>query len=151
METLVDVHKRLLDLVREKQHILIKGDTNDLQNMVNRESLCVAEIQKLEKKRNLLVQEFLEQKGIKGSSFSLEEIMKMEDDSDTNATIKIIAKQLRVLIQEITQINESNQQLIHTSLSYVQYSMGMLVLKEPAIGYGPNAVNRYSNLLDAKV
>ncbi|CAH2712901.1 hypothetical protein BACCIP111895_00034 [Neobacillus rhizosphaerae] len=151
METLVEVHTRLLDLVREKQHILVKGDTHDLQNMVHRESLCVADIQKLESKRNRLVQEFFEQKGIKGPSFTLEEIMKIEDDSGTNTSLKIIAKQLRVLIQEITHINESNQQLIHTSLSYVQYSIGMLVRKEVAIGYGPHAVNSYSNLLDAKI
>ena len=151
MKTLVDVHTSLLDLVKEKQDILVKGDILGLQNLVHRESLCVAEIQKIEQKRNNLIQEFLEEKGIKDPSFPLEEIMKLEDDTDTKASLKDIAKQLRVLIQEITFLNENNQQLIHASLSYVQYSMGLLVRKEIAIGYGPHATNSYSNLLDAKI
>ena len=77
--------------------------------------------------------------------------MEVAEDPGHKATIILLAKQLRQIIQELSHINESNQQLIQTSLSYIQYSFGIHVRKEPAIGYGPNAGKRYSNLLDAKV
>ena len=151
LETMTDAHKRLLELAKEKRTTLVEGSIQELQSLINRESLCVTEIEKLEQKRTQLVQEYMSQKGLKGQSFSLEELINIQNDATTKTTLHDIAKPLRALVQKIIYLNESNQQLIHSSLSYVQYSMGMLVRKEPAIGYGPNAKNRYSNMLDAKV
>lgn len=150
LEAMINAHTRLLDLAKQKRTILIEGNNIGLQSLVNRESSCVDEIQKLELERKHLVQEYMDRLGLTVHAFTLEELIKIQDDATVKTTLKFIAKQLRLLVQEITYINESNQQLIHTSLSYVQYSIGLHVRKEPAIGYGPNATNRYSNLLDAK-
>jgi flagellar biosynthesis/type III secretory pathway chaperone len=151
LETMIDAHTRLLGLAGEKRNILVDGNIQLLQSLVYREGLLVDEIQKLELQRSKFVQEYLGKRGLPGHSFTLEELIEIQDNASSKATLKNIAKQLRFLIQEITHLNESNQQLIHTSLSYLQYSIGMFVRKEPAIGYGPHAKNRYSNLLDAKV
>jgi flagellar biosynthesis/type III secretory pathway chaperone len=151
LETMIDAHTSLLGLAGEKRNILVDGNIQLLQSLVYREGLLVDEIQKLELQRSKFVQEYLGKRGLPGHSFTLEELIEIQDNASSKATLKNIAKQLRFLIQEITHLNESNQQLIHTSLSYLQYSIGMFVRKEPAIGYGPHAKNRYSNLLDAKV
>ncbi|MEH7076565.1 flagellar protein FlgN [Neobacillus drentensis] len=151
METMVDAHQRLLDLAKGKQTILVDGHIQELQSHVYREGLCVEEIQKLEQNRKQYVQKYMEQKGYQGNAFTLEELIALQVDDSSRLTLTKIAKQLRGLIQEISHLNESNQQLIQTSLSYIQYSIGMFAKKEPAIGYGPNAKNRYSNMLDAKV
>ncbi|MFJ7726538.1 flagellar protein FlgN [Neobacillus sp. NPDC097160] len=151
LEEMTDAHKRLLDLAEEKRTVLVGGNIQELQSLINRESSCVNEIEKLEQKRTKLVQGYIAQKGLMGQSFTLEELINIQNDVTTKTTLEHITKQLRGLVQKITHLNESNQQLIHTSLSYVQYSIGMLVRKEPAIGYGPYAKNRYSNMLDAKV
>ncbi|PFP30790.1 hypothetical protein COJ96_02165 [Bacillus sp. AFS073361] len=151
METMVDAHTRLLDLAKKKRTILVEGNNKELQSLIYRESSCADEIQKLEQERKRYVQEYLLHKGFSGHSFTLEELMKIQDDPTSKTSILFIAKQLRVLIQEITNLNENNQQLIETSLSYLQYSIGMHVRKEPAIGYGPKAGNRFANLLDAKI
>jgi flagellar biosynthesis/type III secretory pathway chaperone len=151
METMVEAHTRLVNLAIEKRNILVDGNIQGLQNLVNRESSCVDEIQKLEQQRMRQVQAYMDQRGILGDNFTLEELIKNLDDATSNASLNIIAKQLRPLIEEITHLNESNQQLLQTSLSYIQYSIGMHARKEPAIGYGPHATNRYSNLIDAKI
>ena len=151
METMVDAHQRLLDLTIGKQTILVDGQIQDLQSHVYREGLCVEEIQKLEQIRKQYVQKYMEQKGYQGEAFTLEELIALQVDDSSRITLTKIAKQLRMLIKEISHLNESNQRLIQTSLSYIQYSIGMFAKKEPAIGYGPNAKNRYSNMLDAKV
>jgi flagellar biosynthesis/type III secretory pathway chaperone len=151
LEIMTDTHTRLLDIATEKRTVLVEGNISSLQTLIHRESTCVEEIQKLELQRMQFVQDYMVQKGVTGHSFTLEELIDVQNDATAKSTLHFIAKQLRVLVQKITQINESNQQLIRTSLSYVQYSIGLLVPKEQSIGYGPNATNRYSNLLDAKV
>lgn len=151
LEIMVDAHSRLLDLAKGKRDMLVNGNIQDLQSQIHREALCVDEIQKLEQIRMQKVQEFFEKKGIKGDSFTLEELIKLQYDNQIKVKLTSIAKQLRSLIQEISQINENNQQLIQTSLSFIQYSIGMFAKKEPAIGYGPNAKNRYTSMLDAKI
>jgi flagellar biosynthesis/type III secretory pathway chaperone len=151
LEEMIDAYKRMLDLAKEKRTLLVEGDSDGLKAVVYRESSCVDEIQKLEQQRKQLVQEFMVNKGLSGQSFSLEELSNNLGSPFVKTTLQFISIQLHVLIQEISHLNESNQQLIQASLSYVQYSMGMLVKKEPAIGYGPNAKNRYSNMLDAKI
>ncbi|MFP5113107.1 flagellar protein FlgN [Bacillaceae bacterium C204] len=151
METMVDAHRRLLDLAKGKQTLLVDGNIQELQSHVYREGKCVEEIQKLEQIRKQYVQVCMEQKGIQANSFTLEELIEAQADESSRITLTKIAKQLRGIIQEISKLNESNQKLIQTSLSYIQFSIGMFAKKEPAICYGPNAKNRYSNMLDAKI
>jgi flagellar biosynthesis/type III secretory pathway chaperone len=151
LESMLDAHNRLLDTAKSKRTILVEGDSNGLRNLVHQESSIVDEIQKLEQQRKQFVKTYMVQKGLSDQSFTLEEVMNIQGNPLVKNALQSIAKQLHVLIQEITHLNESNQQLIQASLSYVQYSIGMLVKKEPAIGYGPKSGGRYSNMLDAKI
>ncbi|MHC0038125.1 flagellar protein FlgN [Pseudoneobacillus sp. C159] len=147
----VETHKRLLDIAKEKRTILVEGHLESLQTIMLREGECVEKIQKLEEQRMQFVQKYIMTKGLKVSNYSLEELIQLEMVEPLKNRLQFIAKQLRELIEDITLLNESNQQLIQTSLSYIQYSIAMFVRKEPAIGYGPNNTNRYASLLDAKV
>ncbi|MFD0824972.1 flagellar protein FlgN [Neobacillus sp. M.A.Huq-85] len=151
LEAMIDAHTRLLDLAKEKRAILVEGNTLRLQELIQRESSCVGEIQKLELERKNFVQNYFNQMGLTNPSPTLEELIKNANNPLAKSTLNKIAQQLRILVKEITNINESNQQLIQTSLSYVEFSLGMLVPKEPNIGYGPKSGRRYANLLDAKV
>jgi flagellar biosynthesis/type III secretory pathway chaperone len=151
LESMLDAHNRLLDTAKAKRTILVEGDSNGLRNLVHQESSIVDEIQKLEQQRKQFVKTYMEQKSPSDQSFTLEEVMNIQGNPLVKNALQSIAKKLHVLIQEITHLNESNQQLIQASLSYVQYSIGMLVKKEPSIGYGPKSGGRYSNMLDAKI
>ena len=151
LTAMINTHSRLLDLAKEKRTILVDGRVDGLQSLVIKENSCVNEIKKLEQHRKQFVQEYMTQRGKLGHSFTLEDCMEVAEDSAHKASIILQAKQLRQIIQELSYINESNQQLIQTSLSYIQYSIGLHVRKEPAIGYGPKSGKQYSNLLDAKV
>lgn len=151
LTSMIEAHTRLLDLAKSKRTILIEGQIDGLQSVVNRENSCISEIQKLEQKRTQMVQEDMTQKGLMGHAFTLEQYVDASTDAVLKSTLTKLAKQLRSLIEELSQINESNQQLIQTSLSYVHYSLGMHVRKEPSAGYGPGGKNRYASLLDAKV
>ncbi|MGJ7909845.1 flagellar protein FlgN [Neobacillus sp. LXY-1] len=151
LEAMVGAHSQLLDLAKEKRSVLVEGDINQLQNIIYRESSCTEEIQKLEEQRKALVKVYLEGKGIPEKDSTIEELLKVQENVEHRTVLSGLAKQLRSLIREISQLNESNQQLIQSSLSYTQFMIGMHVRKEPSIGYGPKSKNRYTNLLDAKI
>jgi flagellar biosynthesis/type III secretory pathway chaperone len=151
LEQLVEAHKNLLDIMKEKRTILVEGNIDSLQSILLLESTCVDEILKLEENRMQFVREYLSVKGLVSRNLSLEELLQIENDESIKNKLHSLAKQLRQLIKEISFLNESNQELIQTSLSYVQYTISMHLRKEPSIGYGPNNKNRYMSLLDAKV
>lgn len=152
LETMIEVHSRLLEVANEKRNILVSGETHGLQALVNKESLYIDEIQKLEEERKQQVQDYMENQGVTGETFTLDELIQVIKAPTDQVALQTIAKKLRSFVQELSHVNESNQQLIQTSLSFLQYSIGMHVRKEPSVGYGPKAGNnRYSNLLDAKI
>ncbi|WP_318507730.1 flagellar protein FlgN [Bacillus sp. T3] len=148
---MVDAHTRLLELTKEKRNVLIAGDHQSLFNITHRENSFAMEIEKLEVQRKQFAKEHLEKNGYAGISFTLEEIVQLQDNTKIKNTLNTIAKKLRSLVQEIANINKGNQQLIETALSYLNYSIGMFVQKEPDVGYGPKSKNGYARLLDAKV
>lgn len=151
LESMLNAHIRLLDLVKEKRNVLVDGAVSSIQSLTYQESLCADEIQRLEQQRQHHVQAYMAEHSVSTGSYTLEDVLKHETDAGSKTTLTKIAKQLRGLIEEISHLNESNQQLIQTSLTYIQYAMGLHIKKEPSIGYGPKAGNRYSNLLDAKI
>lgn len=151
MVSMVDAHKHLLELTQEKRTILVSGDQENLLQITHRENSLASEIEKLEGQRKQLVEEYLTTKGYRGTSFTLDEIIKLLNDARIKATLTTIAKQLRTLVQEISNLNKGNQQLIETTLAYLQYSIGMLVPKDAPVGYGPKAKNKYASFLDARV
>jgi flagellar biosynthesis/type III secretory pathway chaperone len=151
LEQLVETHNHLLDIMKEKRTILVDGNIDGLQSILLRESSLVDEIQKLEEQRIQFVQEYFLKRDLVSTNFSLEELLQIEGNESIKNKLHSLAKQLRQIIKEITILNESNQELIQTSLSYVQFTISMHLRKEPSIGYGPNNKNRYMSLLDAKI
>ncbi|NMD69080.1 flagellar protein FlgN [Bacillus sp. DNRA2] len=151
LDSMVDAHKHLLELTQEKRAILIGGDLQNLMQITHRENSIASEIEKLEIQRKQFVEEYLTTKGYTGTSFTLEEIIKRLNEASIEATLTTIGKQLRSIVQEISTVNKGNQQLIETSLAFLQYSINLLVPKDAPVGYGPKAKNKYASLLDAKV
>ncbi|CEG25903.1 flagellar protein FlgN [Bacillus sp. B-jedd] len=144
-------HQALLKLSDEKRDALINGDATELRSITVREAAIIEKIQELEGRREQLVCDYLSLKGLNAESFTLDKIMEQEENLVMKEKLNRTAKKLRETIADLSRVNEHNQKLIHTSLSYLQYSIGLFARKEQTVGYGPNAVNRYSNLLDAKI
>ncbi|WP_040209382.1 flagellar protein FlgN [Neobacillus jeddahensis] len=151
LEMMLDAHLKLLELVKQKRELLVDGSAAGLQNLIYQETVCADEIQKLEQQRQQIVKEYMAEQGITGDAFTLDEVINTQKGGSNKAALTNLAKILRGVIDEISLMNETNQQLLQTSLSYIQYTIGLHVQKEPEFGYGPKSGKRYSNLLDAKI
>jgi flagellar biosynthesis/type III secretory pathway chaperone len=151
LEKMVDVHQRLLQLAKEKREILVDGTVSSLQNVISQESTCVEKVQNLEEDRKQLVHQYFSEKGISSNTFTVQDLVETLENEEEKSSLLTCAGQLIDLIREISHLNESNQELIKMSLSYIQYSMGMFIKKEPSIGYGPRSSKGHLGYLDAKV
>jgi flagellar biosynthesis/type III secretory pathway chaperone len=151
LEKMVKVHQRLLDLAKEKRVILVEGRISHLQNVVNQESLCVEQIQKLEEERRNQTTHYLQSIGVPSGRSTMDMIIESLENQAEKSIFLSIVEQLRGLVKEMSYFNQSNQQLVQMSLSYIQYAIGIHIQKKPSIGYGPASARGYFNLLDAKV
>lgn len=149
--SMVEAHRQAAELEKAKKEVLIAGDFTELTQLLQRESEVVATISRLEDERIKAVSAYMNKQGAGGTRFTLEELLSVEKNPLIEETVQSLAKELRQLVEEINTLNETNRQLIESSLSYLEYSINMMIPKEPAIGYGPNKGNRHSSLLDAKI
>jgi flagellar biosynthesis/type III secretory pathway chaperone len=151
MTYMIETHHQLLDLARQKETILVDGKVSELQSLVSKESKFLDQILKLEDKREQVLKQFLVENRYKQHSLTMEQFVDiLVDPADKQLFTKQVS-QLRDVIHELSQLNQNNQELIQMSLSYIQYSMNILMPKEPTIGYGKESSTGPARLLDAKI
>ncbi|WP_043930486.1 flagellar protein FlgN [Bacillus sp. EB01] len=151
LEKMHEEHRQLLELAKEKREVLISGDTEMLQSLLSREARFLEAVGVLEREREQFVKDYQTNNGLEGTSYTLDELVGHVHQPFLKNRITAAASKLRNVIQELSQANKDNQQLIQTSLSYLHYSIGLFAGKEQTTGYGPNVKKRYSSLLDAKI
>jgi flagellar biosynthesis/type III secretory pathway chaperone len=151
MTYLIETHQQLLDLARQKEAILVEGKVSNLQNIVGKESKLLDHVLKLEEKREQLMKQFLVEEGRTDHSLMMNQFVDLLGESEVKQSFTEKASQLREIIQELSRLNQNNQELIQMSLSYIQYSINILMPKEQSIGYGKKSTVRSAKLLDAKI
>lgn len=148
---MLEAHQQLLILARQKRAILVEGKVPELQNIISKESKWTVHILKLERQRQLEIKESFDEKGFTQYDLTMEQFIQVIDEPEEKLFLTKIIGQLRDIVQELSQLNRNNQELIQMSLSYIQYSLNILLPKEPAIGYGMKQTARSAKLLDAKI
>ncbi len=149
LSEMVTAHKEAAAVIKEKQNVLIKGDIAGLQQLLQQESQLSSRIEELEGQRSEYVKQHMSMHGMVQEGTTLDELAATAAPSDKQL-LQSLAKELRSLVDDIISLNEKNRQLIEASLSYVHYSIGLLVPKEQPIGYGAGN-GRYASVLDAKI
>jgi flagellar biosynthesis/type III secretory pathway chaperone len=134
MNKLIKLHKSLYELSVKKTDIVKKGDMDDLNLLLKDEQAHMAAINKVEQER------LAEAKSILpiADNPSLLEIANLANPAEKDLLFEKKKKLLK-LINEIKDRNELNQQLIHQSLQFINFSKSLVVPQEREINYGPTA------------
>ena len=120
-----------------------------MQQLLQQESHRSGRIEELEGQRTEYVKQHMSMHGMVLEDTTLDKLAATATPSERQL-LQSLAKELRALVDDIISLNEKNRQLIEASLSYVHYSIGLLVPKEQPIGYGAGS-GRYASVLDAKI
>lgn len=130
MNKMLKLHKSLYELTVKKTDIVKKGDTTALDQLLKDEQAHVAAINKLEQERNAVsIANF--------PAASLQEIA--EANPEVKDQLLQIKEELLCVIADIKERNELNQQLIHQSLQFINFSKSLVMPQEKEFNYGPPA------------
>ncbi|MDF2557309.1 MAG: hypothetical protein K0R71_1137 [Bacillales bacterium] len=151
LTNLIETHRELLDLAKQKQIILVNGKILELQNIIIKESKNIDLVVKLDENREQAMKEFLVEKGSTETPLTMDQFIDKMVEPEVKQWFIDKTRQLRDVIQELSLLNKNNQELIQMNLSYIQYSINILLPKEPTIGYGKDTARHSAKLLDAKI
>ncbi|MDQ0413474.1 flagellar protein FlgN [Mesobacillus stamsii] len=130
MNKLHKMHKSLYELAVKKTDIVKTGDTAALDQLLKEEQAHVAAIDKLEQQRAAVSNAIL-------PGASLQEIA--EANPANKEQLLSIKAELLAVISEIKVRNNLNQQLIHQSLQFINFSKSLVLPQEKEFNYGPPA------------
>ncbi|KAB2336784.1 flagellar protein FlgN [Cytobacillus depressus] len=137
IEKLLKLHNSLYELTVQKTDIIKTGDMEALDQLLKEEQKHIAVIGQVEKERQKAVKEIVP--NIEQPVFS--DCMDVIDSTEKEK-LKEMGKKLALLVTNLKEQNFLNQQLIHQSLQFVNFSLGLLRPKPSNINYGPPTKNQ---------
>lgn len=143
LEKMLQAHEQLLNLAREKQEVLIKGDVQELNKLLKEESTLVKQIGKLEALRQRQAQGLAARHRVNADEeLTLEKLLAAIPDAGDDSTgengkqqVLDLARRLRDVIGRIKEQNELNMRLTQDALQMVNYSLELLTQTDEEITY----------------
>jgi flagellar biosynthesis/type III secretory pathway chaperone len=120
-----EAHRRLLQLAREEQRALVRGDVEALQRLVAEQEHVVAQVRGLEQARMQLLELVAERVGRPVEQLSLRELV-AASPPDVGRRLEAQRVQLTDVLRELADVNKANALLVRAHLEYVHHLVGLL-------------------------
>ena len=129
LETLNEQYQRyeeLLGLSREKVEVIINNDVEELQKINYLENLVISQNQKLEKKREEITNDIATVLNQKVEDLTLTRLIELMEGQNEQPALILTRDRIRNILEELSEINNQNGQLIQNSLEYIEYSTNVM-------------------------
>ena len=120
LEKLIKLHKSLNQLAEKKTTIIKEGNTDALTALLIDEQKHVTAITQMEKEREKAVLAFMS-----GKKATIDEVIEVAEPTEADA-LRRLKEELLDEIKKLKDQNELNQQLLVTSLQFVNLSLDLL-------------------------
>ncbi|MFF2018089.1 flagellar protein FlgN [Paenibacillus sp. NPDC058177] len=128
LERLDEVHIQMLDLAATKKQAIMENKVEVLIDILNRESKTMKLVGQLEEQRTQAAYAFLQGVGIRSNlNLNLTELSRLVFDPEDKSRLLQIQKKLSGTLHHLKEANELNQKLIEQSLTFIDYSLDLLV------------------------
>lgn len=128
MEKLQEAHEALLELAKAKTQILVGNDIDQLNMIVNRENKWVRAIAEANQQRIQIIGSYLISRGYNPNpKITVGDLIKVIFKAEEKQALMEAQQKLLATIEELKQNNIINQQLIEQSLSFVNYSLDLVI------------------------
>ncbi len=118
-------YKELTDLAEEKSNILVKGNIELLEDITEVEQMLILNLGKLEKERSALVNQIAEKTG-KNVSEIKNNVLRDFLSSEEIGTFSAVSDELKTVLLDLSEKNETNEKLIRSTLDYIDFSIKLL-------------------------
>jgi len=126
-----ELYGRLLETANEKTPVLVKGDVDQLNAIVQRERKLIARAEQLEQQRILETHRHFVSLGYISRMNTLREVIQSVNQPELKQKLIEQQRDLSRLLEELRRVNELNQQLIRQALAFIDYSI-VLAVDDPA-------------------
>lgn len=147
LEKLITLHKSLSQLADKKTTIIKEGNADALTALLIEEQKHVKTITQLENEREQAALTFMS-----GKKSTLDEVIKVATPIEAN-TLQRLKEELLNEVMRLKQQNELNQQLLITSLQFVNLSLDLLQPYDRNYNYDKNnqeSPKKIKSMFDSK-
>ena len=121
------VYEELLELSMKKTPIIVKGDLEGLQKITDEEQMIVAKIHRLDAKREDVTKDIANVLNKDVKKLKLADIIHMLSARPVEQNKLAAAHdRLKVVVGQMTKVNEQNRELIKSSLEMVEFDLNLL-------------------------
>ena len=123
----------MLQLMEEKKQTILGRNFDEMVRILQRESKMLKQIEEEEQRLLAAAQQFLKSKGIKSQlELTVSEILRLVFDPEEKRQLEHIRQQLGQRLADLKGANELNQALIQQSLSFIDFSLNLMIGNEEA-------------------
>jgi flagellar biosynthesis/type III secretory pathway chaperone len=120
-----DFYRQLLSLANEKKPVLIKGNIIRLEAITKEEESLIIKVGRLEEQRQALHKALAGHFAVAPEELSISELISRVNEPSKTKLTKIFAE-INVIIGQIVEVNHTNNELINSSLEFVNFSLNLL-------------------------
>lgn len=126
------LHEDVLDLSGEKRQVIVKGETERLNEIVRLEMKAVARFRTLEKKRAAALSGAAAEAGVPAEGLTMTMLIDMAQGGEREE-LNVLQKELRSLVEAQSELNRMNKELLEAHLEYTDTMLEVLVGAEDPI------------------
>jgi flagellar biosynthesis/type III secretory pathway chaperone len=134
LDRILKLHQSLNELSTRKTDIIKEGDIDALSSMIKDENKHVMAINKQEDERKLIVTKMVSGHPIQGDEPALTDVVALTSELESEKLLSL-REQINQQISELKRVNQLNQELVHSSLQFVNYSLDLLMPRPQTINY----------------
>lgn len=128
MDKLQEAHEALFELARDKKRVLISNDVDQLNIIVNKESKWVRAIAEENKQRAQIIGAYLISRGYNPNPLiTVSDLIKVIFKAEEKQALSQAQLKLLATIKKLKETNGFNQQLIEQSLSFINYTVDLVL------------------------
>lgn len=138
------LYRKLCNLSLQKKEAILKDNIELLTKIIGEERILIVEAERLESKRLSEVVKIAQELGLNGD-------VKLSDlrsflDSEEFSPLEERANQLKAVLNELKEINETNRYLVESTLKYISYFIDSLMssLTRPTYSRGKQSAPLFS-------
>jgi len=121
--------EEILPLALEKRVLIVNTDSEKLEELIRQELRAINKLSDIEKKRIALLPKVIIELGLTGSDTPLSVIAKHSPAPYSDA-LGTLHEELRILVKELTELNDGNREMINAHKEYTETMMEMMVEAE---------------------
>ena len=127
LEGELEIYNQLIPIVREKSQVIVKNDTETLQEITAKEQAAIDQITGLENKRVRVMKDISIVLGKKDESLNLSDLIKLlgQQEKEQRA-LSLLHDRFKETVNTLVEINNRNKSLIKQSLEMIEFNMNFL-------------------------